>query len=182
MPQIEVTFDIDANGILHVSAKDKGTGKEQSIRITASSGLSDDEIDRMVKEAEAHSGEDSKKKALIEVKNEADSLIYTVEKTLAEHGDKLSEEDKKEIESALENCKNSKEKSDNPVEIRTTVTALSTASHKIAEHMYKDTASAQGPEGGNGHGCGGGTCGTEQNGGQKEETIEAEFEEETAGK
>ena len=180
IPQIEVTFDIDANGILHVSAKDKGTGKEQSIRITASSGLSDDEIDRMVKEAEAHSGEDSKKKALIEVKNEADSLIYTVEKTLAEHGSKLSEEDKKEIESALENCKNSKEKSDNPDEIRTAVTALSTASHKIAEHIYK---SAQGPEGGNGHGCGGGEpCGAEQNGSQEDEPIEAEFEEETAGK
>ena len=135
------------------------------------------------KEAEAHSGEDRKKKDLIEVKNEADSLIYTVEKTLTEHGSKLSEEDKKEIENALENCRNSKEKSENPEEIRAAVTALSTASHKMAEHMYKDTASAQGAEGGNGNGCGGGqSCGAGNNGAQEEEPIEAEFEEETAGK
>ena len=180
MPQIEVTFDIDANGILHVSAKDKGTGKEQSIRITASSGLSDNDIDRMVKEAEAHSGEDKKKKELIEARNEADSLIYTVEKTLTEHGSKLSEADRQEIDTALENCKNSKEKSDNPEEIRTAVSTLSTASHKVAEHIYKDSASEQGAAPGNGQGCGNNCGGGEAH--EQDDTVEAEFEEETVNK
>ena len=109
VPQIEVAFDIDANGILHVSARDMGTGKEQSIRITASSGLSEDEVDRMVKDAEAHAQEDRQKKQLIEVKNEADSLIYTVKNTLKEQGDKLSGQEKKEVEKALGKCRKKKE-------------------------------------------------------------------------
>ena len=177
LPQIEVTFDIDANGILHVSAKDKGTGKEQSIRITASSGLSDAEIDKMVRDAESHAEDDREKKQLIEVKNEADALIYTVEKTLHEHGSKISESEKKEIEGALENCKNLKDNSSNPDEIRSAVSALSAASHKIAEQMYKQSASEQATPTDSGHSCGGGqTCG------QHEDTVEAEFEEETAGK
>ncbi len=107
VPQIEVTFDIDANGILNVGAKDLGTGKEQSIRITASSGLSEDEIDQMVKDAEMHSSEDKKKRELIETRNQADSLVYTTEKALKEHGDKVDEETKKAIESALEDLKKS---------------------------------------------------------------------------
>jgi molecular chaperone DnaK len=178
IPQIEVTFDIDANGILHVSAKDLGTNKEQSIRITASSGLSDDEIDKMVKEAEAHADEDLKKKSLIEAKNEADSLIYTVEKSLNEHGDKLNEADRKAIDEALADCRSKKDNSENAEEIKTAVAALSAASHKMAEHMYKDAGAAQGASG-----CGGGTCGGAQPETEHDEnTVEAEFEEETAGK
>ena len=178
VPQVEVTFDIDANGILHVSAKDLGTNKEQSIRITASSGLSEDEINRMVKEAESHADEDSKKKQLIEAKNEADGLIYTVEKTLSEHGNKLPETDKKEIETALEDCKAKKDNSDNPEEIRTSISALTTTSHKVAEHMYKDTQAAQGASG-----CSGGSCNsTESHDHEDADTVEAEFEEEPVGK
>jgi len=178
VPQVEVTFDIDANGILHVSAKDLGTNKEQSIRITASSGLSEDEIDRMVKEAESHADEDGKKKQLIEAKNEADSLIYSVEKTLSEHGEKISETDKKEIEAALEECKTKKDSSDNPEEIKAAVSALTTASHKMSEHMYKDSQAAQGASG-----CSGGSCGnTESHDHEDADTVEAEFEEEPVGK
>ena len=176
VPQIEVAFDIDANGILHVSATDKGTGKEQSIRITASSGLSEAEIDRMVRDAESHSEEDRKKKQLIEARNEADALVYTVEKTLHEHGGNISEAEKREVESALENCKRLKDSSTDPDEIRSAVSALSTASHKIAEHMYKQTASDQGTSSGEGHNCGGGhTC-------SQDDTVDAEFEEETTAK
>lgn len=179
VPQIEVTFDIDANGILHVSAKDLGTNKEQSIRITASGGLSDDEIDKMVKEAEVHADEDTKKKALIEAKNEADNLVYTVEKTLKEHGDKLNEADKKAIEDALADCRDKKENSENAEEIKAAVTALSEASHKVAEQMYKESGAAQGASG-----CGGGTCGSQEQQAQEadDNTVEAEFEEEPVNK
>jgi molecular chaperone DnaK len=176
IPQIEVTFDMDANGILHVSAKNVGTGKEQSIRITASSGLSEKEVDRMVKEAEAHSDEDSRKKKLIEARNEANSLIYTVEKTIAEHGDKLAEGDRNEINSALEKCKTLKDSSENPDEIREAINRLTTASHKIAEQMYQTDTARQ-----NASTCGSGQCqGAET--ADDGETVEAEFEEETVGK
>lgn len=176
VPQIEVAFDIDANGILHVAAKDKGTGKEQSIRITASSGLNNAEIDKMVRDAESHAEEDRKKKQLIEAKNEADALTYTVEKTLREHGGNISEAEKKEVENALENCNRLKNSSTDPDEIRSAVSALSTASHKIAEHIYKQAAPDQGTPQGNGPGCGGGqTC-------AHDDAVDAEFEEETAGK
>ncbi|UCD35596.1 MAG: molecular chaperone DnaK [Nitrospiraceae bacterium] len=174
VPQIEVTFDIDANGILHVSAKDRGTGKEQSIRITASSGLSEEEINRMVRDAESHAGEDRKRKELIEAKNEADGLVYTVEKTLAEHGGKLSDGDRHEVELALENCRKLKDSANSPEEIRSAASALSASAHKLSEHLYKEGPSASAhahekahhQEGGPGH----------------EDTVEAEFEEETAGK
>ena len=105
IPQIEVTFDIDANGIVHVSAKDKATSKEQSIRITASSGLSEEEIKKMVKDAEAHSDEDKKKKQLAEVRNEADNMVYSVEKSLREFGDKVSEDEKSNIQAAIDSTK-----------------------------------------------------------------------------
>ena len=105
VPQIEVTFDLDANGILHVSAKDLGTGKQQSIQITASSGLSDDEIDKMVKDAEVHASEDKKKRELIEAKNQADGLVYTTEKSLEEHGDKVDEGTRQKIKDAAEELK-----------------------------------------------------------------------------
>ena len=105
VPQVEVTFDIDANGIVHVSAKDLGTGKEQSIKITASSGLTEEEIQKMVKDSEMHSGEDKKKKQLAEVRNEADTLVYSVEKSLAEFGDKILPDEKVKIQEAMENTR-----------------------------------------------------------------------------
>ncbi len=135
VPQIEVTFDIDANGILHVSAKDLGTGKEQSIQITASSGLSDEEIDRMVKDAESHAGEDKKKRELIEARNQADGLAYTTEKSLSEHSEKLDSETKKQIEDSLAELKTAME-GDDPEAIKQKSEALAQASHKLAEMMY----------------------------------------------
>ncbi|MEE4252752.1 MAG: molecular chaperone DnaK [Desulfuromusa sp.] len=146
VPQIEVTFDIDANGILHVSAKDLGTGKEQSIQITASSGLSDEEINKMVQDAEAHASEDKNKRELVEARNQADGLAYTTEKSLSEHGEKLDSATKKQIEEALEELKKAIE-GDNPEEIKTKSEALAQASHKLAEMMYaqsKDDAGAAG--------------------------------------
>lgn len=142
IPQVEVTFDIDANGIVHVSAKDLGTGKEQSIKIQASSGLSEQEIKGMVKNAEVHSEEDRKKKALIEARNKADQVVYTTEKTLKEYGDKVSPEERKKIEQALEKVK-SVIRSDNKEEIDRATEELLTASHKIAEEMYKKTTTQQ---------------------------------------
>jgi molecular chaperone DnaK len=167
VPQIEVTFDIDANGILNVSAKDKGTGKEQSIKITASSGLSEEEIQRMTKEAEAHSEEDRRKRQLAEKRNEADTLIYTVEKTLKDHGDKISESDKKNITDALENCKKLKETATIADELQQGINNLTSASHKLAEHIYKTQAAGQEQQQSQGP--------TEKD--QKEDVVEAEFEE-----
>ncbi|MFK5927042.1 MAG: molecular chaperone DnaK [Desulfuromusa sp.] len=135
VPQIEVTFDIDANGILHVSAKDLGTGKEQSIQITASSGLSDEEINKMVQDAEAHASEDKNKRELVEARNQADGLAYTTEKSLAEHGEKLDSATKRQIEEALEDLKKAIE-GENPEEIKTKSETLAQASHKLAEMMY----------------------------------------------
>ncbi|WP_029914063.1 molecular chaperone DnaK [Pelobacter seleniigenes] len=135
VPQIEVTFDIDANGILHVSAKDLGTGKEQSIQITASSGLSEEEINRMVKDAESHAGEDKKKRELIEARNQADGLAYTTEKSLSEHGEKLDSATKKQIQDALDDLKKAIA-GDNPEEIKKKSETLAQASHKLAEMMY----------------------------------------------
>jgi molecular chaperone DnaK len=141
MPQIEVTFDIDANGILHVSAKDLGTGKENKIRIESSSGLSKEEIEKMVKDGEANATRDREQKELIEVKNQADNLVYQVEKTLKEHGDKVSAEEKDAIEKEI---KNLKEKSAGTVakDITAGIEALSKASHKLSEHLYKDAGAA----------------------------------------
>lgn len=137
VPQIEVSFDIDANGILHVSAKDLGTNKEQSIRITASSGLSEEEINKMVREAESHADEDKKKKELVDVRNHADTLVYTVEKSLKDYADKLSADEKKAIEDALEHCKKVKDTSSDPAEIKAATEQLTSVSHKMAEHIYK---------------------------------------------
>ncbi|MEK7741668.1 MAG: molecular chaperone DnaK, partial [Nitrospirota bacterium] len=137
IPQVEVTFDIDANGILHVSAKDLGTGKEQSIRITASSGLSAEEVKKMTRDAESHGEDDKNKKQLAEARNEADTMIYSAEKSLKEYGDKLSESEKKDIEAALEKCKKAKDSSADASEIKSSVESLMKASHKLAEHIYK---------------------------------------------
>jgi len=136
IPQIEVTFDIDANGIVNVSAKDKSTGKEQQIRIQASGGLSEEEIERMVKEAEENAEEDKKKRDLVDVKNQADSLAHQTEKNLKEHGDKISEEDKKIIESNLEDLKKLKD-SDDIENIKSKTEALVQSSMKLGEAIYK---------------------------------------------
>lgn len=168
LPQIEVSFDIDANGILHVSAKDMGTGKEQSIRITASSGLSDDEIKNMTRDAESHAEEDKKKKQLAEARNEADTLVYTVEKSLKEYGDKVTETEKREIEEALERCRKVKETSQDAAEIKSAVENLTKASYKIAEHMYKAA--------GAGTGAGPQAAGPETQAKPEEDVVEAEFE------
>jgi molecular chaperone DnaK len=175
VPQIEVTFDIDANGILHVSAKDKGTGKEQSIRITASSGLSEEEIKKMTSDAESHASEDKRKRALVEAKNEADTLVYTVEKSLKDYGDKITEEEKQKINTALEKCKNLKDTTTDPDELKKAVEELTTASHKIAEEMYKAGATAGGPEGTQA-GAEAGAAGSEEAQTDKEDVVEAEFE------
>jgi molecular chaperone DnaK len=176
VPQVEVSFDIDANGILHVSAKDLGTGKEQSIRITASSGLSEDEINRMTRDADAHAGEDQKKKELAEARNEADTLVYSVEKSLSEYGDKLSDEEKKSINDALEETKRVKDTSSDAQEIKNAAQKLMTASHKIAEHVYK---AAQDAEAGAAPGGAGAEAPGEGDGSkpqEEEEVMEAEFE------
>ncbi len=173
VPQIEVTFDIDANGILHVSARDLGTGKEQSIKITASSGLTEEEIQRMMKEAEEHAEEDRRKRELAEARNEADNLVYTVEKSLREFGDKVTEAERKEIEEALENCKRVKDTSNDISEIRAAISRLTQASHKLAEHLYR------GAQTGAGAGAGAGATEASSDGSskpQEEEVVDAEFE------
>ena len=146
VPQIEVTFDIDANGIVHVSAKDLGTGKEQHIRIESSSGLSESEIDRMVKEAEANAENDKKEREKIEVRNEADSMIYQTEKTLKEMGDKVNAADKQRIEEAVAALKKSLEGGD-IADIKSKTEALQQAAYKIAEEMYKQQGAQAGAAG-----------------------------------
>ena len=143
VPQIEVTFDIDANGIVHVSAKDMATGKEQSIKIESSSGLSESEIDRMVKEAEAHSEEDKKERARIEVKNEADSMIYQTEKSLKDYGDKIGADEKAKIEAALKDLKEAA-KTDNIDDIKAKMETLKQSAYKLAEQMYAANAAKNG--------------------------------------
>ncbi|MHB1645958.1 MAG: molecular chaperone DnaK [bacterium] len=142
VPQIEVTFDIDANGIVHVSAKDLGTGKEQSIKITASSGLSKEEIDKMIKEAELHKDEDSKKKELIEAKNHLDTLMYSVEKLLKDNSDKIESGEKMTAEEKVSNAKKALE-SGSIEEIKSAAEELEKISHSITEAMYKKTAEQQ---------------------------------------
>lgn len=167
VPQIEVAFDIDANGILHVSAKDLGTGKEQSIRITASSGLSEEEIDKMVKDAETHADEDKKKKTLVEVRNQADGLVYTTEKSLKEHGEKIDDETRKGIETALEELKKVME-GENADEIKAKTESLATASHKLAEAIYKQEQGSEATEAAEAG---------EETGAAGDGVVDAEFEE-----
>jgi len=142
IPQIEVSFDIDANGIVHVSAKDLGTGKEQKIKIESSSGLSEDEIKNMVKDAELHSDEDKEKRELIDLRNQAEQVVFQTEKTLKEHGDKVPEEDKKAIETAVEELKKIKD-TGSIEDIKAKLEAVNQASHKLAEEMYKEAQQAQ---------------------------------------
>ena len=143
-PQIEVTFDIDANGIVNVSAKDKGTGKEQKIQIQASGGLSDEEINKMVKDAEANKEADKKKRDSVDARNQADSLIFSTEKSLKEHGDKISAEEKKAIENGITDLKKSLEGTDSE-DIKKKTQSLIQVSMKLGEAVYK---SQQKPEAG----------------------------------
>ena len=174
VPQIEVTFDIDANGIVHVNAKDLGTGKEQSIRITASSGLSDQEIKQMVKDAEAHAEEDRRKRERIEARNQLDSLIYTTEKSLKDHRNDVDPTTASNIEAALERAKKAMESEDTGV-TRAAIDELTQASHKLAEAMYARVAKEQAgakdkdaqPEGGRGNG----------QAQDRENVVDADFEE-----
>ena len=183
VPQIEVSFDIDANGIVHVSAKDMGTQKEQSIRITASSGLSKEEIDRLIKEGHAHAAEDKEKKDLVDARNQADNLIYSTEKTLKEYAE-VTPEDKTLVEDKMAQCRKALEVNDLK-EIQTAIADLSKASHKIAEAMYKKaaqsggTASASGgpTTGATGTGHSNGASGTTAGHKEDENIVDAEFEE-----
>ena len=171
MPQIEVTFDIDANGIVNVSAKDLGTGKEQSIKITASSGLSEEEIEKLVKDAELHSEEDKKKRELVDARNAADSLIYATEKTIKEAADKLDAGTKGDIENAIANLKKAMEGEDT-AEIKRLSEELTQASHKLAEVLYAQTGQAEaqpGPEPG--------AEASAESAQQDEEVVDADFEE-----
>ena len=174
VPQVEVTFDIDANGIVHVAAKDLGTGQEQSIRITAPSGLSKDEINKLVKEAELHTEEDHRKKELAEARNQADSLTYTTQKTLSDLGDKVDPATKADIESRIATLKTAIEANDLQA-IKAGSDELMKASHKLAEQMYAKA----GPTGGAGGAGGGpGEAGHEEKAKKpEEEVVEAEFEE-----
>lgn len=168
MPQIEVTFDIDANGIVNVSAKDKGTGKEQQIRIQASGGLSDDEIDQMVKDAEANADADKSRRALVEARNAADSAVHTTEKALADHGDALSSDEKKAIEDAIAELKEAKDGEDVDA-IKAKTDAVTQASMKLGEAMYKAAQAESGDDDMGGAGA--------SSGPQEEKVVDADFEE-----
>jgi len=167
VPQVEVTFDIDANGILNVSAKDKATNKQQNITITASSGLTKDEVERMKKEAEAHAAEDAKNREAIEAKNQCDSLVYTTERTLRDNADKISAEDKQSIEAAMAEARDAL-KGDDLDRIKRAQEELTRASHKLAEAMYREAQKQAQP------GQPGADGGGEQ-GGAKGDVIDAEF-------
>jgi len=172
VPQVEVTFDIDANGIVSVAAKDLGTGKEQSIKITSSSGLTKDEIDQMVKDAEAHADEDKKKRALVEARNHADALIYQTEKSMTELGDKVDAATKSSVTAAVEDLKKALEGEDAD-DIKKKTDALIQASHKLAEAMYQKASAGQG-----GSGAGDDAGQDAAPGGQADDdVVDADFEE-----
>ncbi len=177
VPQIEVTFDIDANGILNVSAKDLGTGKEQSIEIKSSSGLSEEEIQKMVKEAEEHAAEDRQHRELIEKKNQADALAHQTEKLLKEHGDKLSSDDRAAVEKAIEKLREVKD-GDDAAAIDRAVEELTQASYKLSEMLYKEAQAEQQAAGAGAAGPGpeaGASPGPETGGGE-DEVIDADYE------
>jgi len=175
VPQIDVSFDIDANGILNVKAKDLGTGKEQQIQIKSDSGLTEEEIQRMTREAEEHAEEDRRRRELVDTRNQADQLAYSTEKTLKEHSDKLSEEDKKRLENALADLRKACE-GESIDEIKGKMEALQQASHRLAEVIYEQakaqqqTAQTAGTEGAAGGETPSGA------GGDGEEVVDADFE------
>jgi molecular chaperone DnaK len=170
VPQVEVTFDIDANGIVNVSAKDKGTGKEQQIRIQASGGLSEADIQKMVKDAEAHAEEDKKRKAEVEAKNHAEALVHSTEKTLTEHGSKVGEAERRAIENAMADLKEALKGSDADA-ITAKANTLAQASMKLGEAMYKQAGEQQPPGGDGGDGSAGGAEA------KKDDVVDAEFTE-----
>ncbi len=179
IPQIDVTFDIDANGIVNVGAKDKATGKEQAIRIQASGGLSDSDIEQMVKDAEIHAEEDKKRRAVVEAKNHAEALINTTEKTLTEAGDKVPPEDKTAVEDAIAALKTAAEDEDTD-EIRGKTEALAEVSMKLGEALYKEAQAAEegaddgaGPSGDGPDGAAGGSGAAPDT----EDVVDADFEE-----
>lgn len=182
MPQIEVAFDIDANGILHVSAKDKATGKAQSIKIQASSGLSEEEVNKMVKDAEAHAAEDRKFHELVNVRNQADNMVHAVTKSMKEAGDKVSAEERQAIEAAIKELQEAMQ-SDDKEKIEAKTTALTEASGKMAERLYAQgggQADASGQGGATGESSGAGAAGGQQSGQQQakaDNVVDAEFEE-----
>jgi len=173
LPQIEVTFDIDANGILNVTAKDRASNNEQKITITSSSGLSKDEVEKMAKDAESHAADDRTQRDTIEAKNRADAMVYNVEKTLKEHRGKVSDAEATEIESAIKETKSAMDLND-PAKINAAVDRLTTASHKLAEAMYKSTAGQPGggPTPGQDGGSPGGDSGPKKD---KDNVVDAEF-------
>jgi molecular chaperone DnaK len=168
VPQVEVTFDIDANGIVNVSARDKATGKEQQIRIQASGGLSETDIEKMVKDAEAHAEDDKKRKAAVEAKNHAEALVHATEKALAEHGSKVGEGERTAIENAMADLKEAL-KGDDATAISAKTNALAQASMKLGEAMYKQAEGQEGAAGDAGPGA--------ADGGKKEDVVDAEFTE-----
>src|SRR5437879_156280 len=176
VPQIEVTFDIDVNGILNVSAQDKATGKQQKITITSSSGLSKDEIDKMVKEAEANAADDARHKQEIEVRNQTDSLVYSTERTLSEHGSKLAEADRKAIDDALAEAKEAL-KTDDLERMKRAQETLSKAAHKLGEAMYREAQAQAGQQPpGPGAGSQAGGAAGRPSGPKEGEVVDAEFE------
>jgi molecular chaperone DnaK len=185
LPQIEVTFDIDANGILHVSAKDKATGKENKIKIQASSGLSEEEIQRMVKDAEAHAEEDKKTRELIDARNQCDHMVHSVRKSLKDHGDKVGADEKSKIEAALKDAEEAM-KSDDKARIEAATQKLAESAHKLAEQMYaQEQAQQQGAQAGAGQSTGAGAGAGAGAGGQQSSSkqqddgnvVDAEYEE-----
>ena len=174
MPQIEVTFDIDANGIVHVSAKDLGTGKEQAIKIESSGGLSEEDVEKMINDAEQFADEDKAKRESVEVKNQAETLIYSTEKSISDLGDKLPEEDKTKIEACNEQLKKSME-TDDMEAIKSDLEALTQASHKMAELLYSQQAEQQGD--GSGEGSEDAPGNDEKSGKDDDDIVDADFEE-----
>jgi molecular chaperone DnaK len=173
VPQVEVTFDIDANGILNVTAKDKATNNEQKITITSSSGLSKDEVDKMARDAESHAAEDRRKKDEIEARNRADAMVYNVDKMLKEHRSKISDEDARNVETALEETRKVLNEGGTVEKINEATDKLTSASHKLAEAMYKSAAPGAGPDG-----AAPGAAGAEQPAGEskpKDNVVDAEF-------
>jgi molecular chaperone DnaK len=175
VPQIEVTFDIDANGILHVSAKDKATGKENKITIKANSGLSEAEIEKMVKDAEAYAEEDHKLRELADARNQGDALVHSTKKALTEYGDKVEASEKSAIEAALKELEDTLKTGDKAA-IDAKVETLSTASQKLGEKMYADMQAQAGAENATA-GAQAGTAGAAHAGAKEEDVVDADFKE-----
>jgi molecular chaperone DnaK len=175
VPQVEVTFDIDANGILNVTAKDNATGKDQKVTITSSSGLSKDEVERMAREAESHSAEDKAKREEVEARNGLDSLVYNIEKMLKENSDKVSGAEKLDVETALADAKKTLEGQTDAAGLNAAREKLTAASHKLAEAMYKANTASAGPAAAPPTDGGAAASGTTEEAKKDEGVIDAEY-------